>query len=1072
MRRECLLNVKITQSVLKLRDRPPKTKEELDYYLRYFYNIFLAKIPIEDGNSSPLDFVWDVYSTAMGFKINPTYNFLGMAARGSQKSLCCAAVEALLLQHDKWRDFFHMASIRDQSYVTYDYFKAIISRAIMKGLFSDSTMKETKSIHGRQLKIGTATMDSVNSFHGCIAETERVNTESGFIKLGDLFKMNRKPNRIESSDGLRKVVAYKQSGKQRCKTLVTKRGYELTLTHNHHLWIFDGELKFKRVDELKTTDYVLIRHSSRWPKCLISKNRFKYLMPRKDVLSDFYYLVGRAIGDGCLTVDRTITYTTKNYDDAVFLRDCFKNVYPDSNPRIVLGKSCCSVTICNKKIKDQWVKLGINPVKSFDKIIPEFIFSSTKSLFYDFLSGYWDADGTSRNRFGDFGQQVDVSFGSTSKKLLLDIQLMLARDGLNLQLYLTKRVVPNRFGNRDAYNLCANGSIAIKLANNLRSRLRTIKSSKLRDISLLKIDGFFKSKHWPVDLVRPLMSDIMTNYHSLVKSGFIPAKYSGYNIGGRSKYYTDEIISRFLAETVYCSNNPKWKILANLLVLPVWIERVSEIKDSDVFETFDVQMDGEPIWAPNLFLAHNSVIQDEVDLTSTKIFDESKGMLSAQHGRMPLNVCISSRKFAVGNIQNLLDKSTKDPEFPLVVHRWGILENTQKCFPDRHGEYGTTIYVDEDNLIAISESEYENDPTIKKTNFTPMTGYKNCLSCGIFSFCQGRLPNQTDDNPHLQPIETTKGHFKTDSVDFFKSQRLNKKPSKIGLIYPMWAEETHVKSYAEMWEIFHGIPHPDLLINPETGEQTRKEIDQSELIATFIENGCRCVVGVDFGFSILGVAGLYFIDGSGRIYFIDEIGVTGFTDREFAEEIKKKWGKLPVDMVYADPESPGGKKEIRIATGWVTTEDVDKAVDDGIETMRRKMRIPGTRESQIFASYNCSIFREEVKSYRTKIDPQSKDPIPQVHKKNDHSLDQCRYVVHSIFGSTEWNLNFSRVSTVQPKTQFNAQNPLRAPTAVELASKIGQTFVDNRDDYEKTDDGQLKKKDSGPNNGGGFSFSF
>ncbi len=630
-------DTKILQSVIKLRDRAPKTKEELDYYLRHFFNVFLAKKSIEPGNSSPLDFVWDIYSTAMGLNPSPIFNFLGMAARGSQKSLSCAVIELLLLTHDKFRDWFHMASIKEQSYVTYEYFRSILSRPIMKGLTSDPTMRQTVSKHGRMLKIGTATMDSVNSFHG-------------------------------------------------------------------------------------------------------------------------------------------------------------------------------------------------------------------------------------------------------------------------------------------------------------------------------------------------------------------------------------------------------------------------------------------------------SLVQDEVDLTPKVIFSESKGMLSAQQGRMPLNISISSRKFAVGNIQNMIDKFKKDVEFPLKIHKWGILEITEKCLLSRHGTYGVPIYVNEEELIAIHPQELDSIPDTEKSKYNQVIGYENCLKCGIFSFCQGRLPNQDDNNPHLQPIDLTKSLFKTDNPDFFKSQRLNRKPSTFGLIYGTWDEDIHVKTYAQMWQIFHGTPHPDTIPDPTTGRPKRWDIDPKELIKAFIDAGCRCVIGVDFGFSIKAVCGLYFIDGSGRIYFVDELWYQGYSDREVACEMKKNWGHLPVDIVYADPESPGGKKEIRIATGWGTHEKVDKSVHEGIDTVRRFLRTPGTRDTMIYVSPSCAVFREEIPNYRNKIDQRTQEPLPEVHKRNDHSLDQFRYVIHTIFGGIRWDLNF-KTQMISRLGEFNATTPTRAPVASELADYLGVKFVDNRADFKPGENNELvpiedKSNDSETGGSSGFSWSF
>lgn len=468
---------------------------------------------------------------------------------------------------------------------------------------------------------------------------------------------------------------------------------------------------------------------------------------------------------------------------------------------------------------------------------------------------------------------------------------------------------------------------------------------------------------------------------------------------------------------------------------------------------------------------HGSLVQDELDLTDYAVFTESKGMLSAEQGRMPLNIAISSRKYGMGNVQMLLDKIETDPNYPMKVHRWGILETTSKCLPSRHGRYGTTIYVNEDDLIAITKEEYNFLPkdAPERSKYEKIRGYENCIKCGIFSFCKGRLPKQDASNPFLQPIEQTYSLFKTDDTEFFKSQRLNRKPSKKGLVYPMWEESIHVKTYAQMWEIFHGVAHQDCVVQPGENNPRRKDITRGELLKSFIDHNCSLYVGVDFGFSVMAVAGLYVVDGQGRVYFISELTFTGQSEAEIALKLKEEWGHLPISMVYADPESPSGKKQIRVTTNWAVSENVDKSVEDGVGTVRRFLRIPGTKRAHMFVSRECTVFREEVKTYHYKIDPKTNEPLEVIEKKNDHSMDQCRYFLHTFFGtSAPWNLDFL-VKGIKPLGEFNIHSPTRAPTALEMANKLGISFNDNRHEYDEN----LKKiENTNLSEGSNFNWSF
>ncbi len=458
------------------------------------------------------------------------------------------------------------------------------------------------------------------------------------------------------------------------------------------------------------------------------------------------------------------------------------------------------------------------------------------------------------------------------------------------------------------------------------------------------------------------------------------------------------------------------------------------------------------------------LLQDELDLTPKVIFDESQGMLVAEKGKMPLNVCISSRKFAIGNVQNILDNQKKYDDL-WTIHKWGALEFTKKCLPERNGgEFGVPIYIDNENLEAISQDDYNliEIGSPQKARYEEYKGYKNCLSCGIFSFCKGNLTKQKEGNPWLQPIDVVKGQFRKEDPAFFKSQRLNHKPSKKGLVYGMYDETIHEKTYGEMWEIFTGSVHPDLEINLAINRPKRFDITLQELISEFVKHRCKCVVGVDFGYSILAACLLAFVDKSGRIYIVDEIARTGLSDAELAHELKKIWGRIPVTKVYADPESPGGKKEIRKATGWSIYEEVDKSRDEGVSTVRRLLRIPGTKETKILINHNCVVLREEIRKYHYKIDPRTNEPTEYIAKKEDHMLDAMRYFIHSMFATKVGSLRLAPTGSDELTTPN--KNYVKVPSPMEMAEYLNVPFNDNSIEWELNEKGEwIKKGELDPN---------
>jgi hypothetical protein len=454
------------------------------------------------------------------------------------------------------------------------------------------------------------------------------------------------------------------------------------------------------------------------------------------------------------------------------------------------------------------------------------------------------------------------------------------------------------------------------------------------------------------------------------------------------------------------------------------------------------------------------LIQDEVDLTDPVVFDESKGMLTSQQGKSPLNVMISSRKYAVGNIQNILDKAENDKAYASTVsiHKWGQLETTRKCYDARSGSYGTEIMVDNDGLVAMSVSDWSKLGQIDKNKFQNYIGYENFLRCGIFSFCQGRLKEQ-EDNIHLTPINDVVKFFKNENIEFFKSQRLNYKPSTKGLIYPTYDPVVHDKTIPELAALISSDP--------------KTKVDSfSGLMKLIVEGKMPLYIGADFGFNN-SAAVLITIksgqDGRSTGIVLDELALSGFSDREFALETYTRWGSYPIIYVFPDVASPGGIKEFRVVWGHKTgvCSTTNKDVDYGINIVRNLLYWPGTMDPHLFFNKdNCPGCRQTLRNYRYKIDTKTNEPIDKVFKFADHLSDSIRYPFATLLGTTPFSVSFGDGydSTTRQQTvvSLDGSEPLiRAPTGAEMLQILGTSYgIDADPDDTKEED---KKK---------FSFSF
>lgn len=969
-------------------------------------------------------------------------------------SLSCAVLEMLLMQHDPYRDFFHMASIKQQAYATYDYFKKFYFKELMKDVLrTEPTMRESISHSGTKLSIGTATMDSVN----CIAGDSLILTNNGFYLIEDLYIGDKVIGQSTTYENLTNpsylnndsITHVTYQGRAKTIKIEFENGAQIDVTPNHNCLVFPslGEgIKTDKVlaSNLKIGDILAFGIGGAIDKDFNNLKSFKKVEGQTNsndlelptiLNEDLSYLIGLIIGDGGLSIDALnknttgrggrITYTSGDFVLFEKFKEIFRREFKFNHKITEVKKSnnCQHLAIDNITIKRFFNNLGLKNVIANYKRIPSSILKTSIKNQWQFISGFFDTDGTIRVRnFGKY-KSIEILFYSSSRKLLQDLQAVLLSLNVGSNIRLVKR-------NGEYYKNFTNYYLAITWGKNIF--LENVSTRK--DVN--------SKKYMSLDLAK---KTTLINVKEIVRT--LPKELFGFK--------SNPFFHRFPELEKFSFQK---------------IVNISEGEEIEVYDLFSPDRNLVNSYNSLIFNSfHGSTIQDELELTPEKIFNESKGMLSAQRGKLPLNICISSRKFGFGNIQKLIDQAAKDPSFPYKIHKWGILEVTEKCHESRNGgEFGHNIWVNDDDLMAVSEDQYNILSQLEKTKYSQKKGYKNCLSCGIFSFCQGRLPNQKENNLYLQPIDTIVSQFKTEDSEFFKSQRLNRKPSTKGLIYYSWDESIHVRTYAQMYEVFMGEPHPDTIKDPDTSIPKRLEITFEELTNLFIKQGGRFVIGVDFGFSILAVAGLYYIDGADRVYFLDEIARQGFTELEFAKEMKRNWGHLPIEMVYADPENPSGGKQIRQTCGWAVSKEVDKSVKEGIGTVRNKMRIPGTKNTMFFVSYVCTVFIDEVKIYRNKINPVTQEPIEEVHKENDHSCDQVRYVIHSIFGKTQ--PNYDDKTLIEAPQNFNLNNGLRAPNAVELGTTLGIQITDNR---EKINQPQEELKEEKISHGGtAFSWSW
>ena len=302
---------------------------------------------------------------------------------------------------------------------------------------------------------------------------------------------------------------------------------------------------------------------------------------------------------------------------------------------------------------------------------------------------------------------------------------------------------------------------------------------------------------------------------------------------------------------------------------------------------------------------HSSLlVEDELDLCPALPLEEAKMIASEGYvaRELPMTLMLSSRKFARGPIQDILDNVNNPDMDPVQIRHWNILDVTAACPPSRHlpEEPRIPIWYSDNKLTAISDDQYKQLPDQAKGDFTLQEGYTGCLkNCKIFAACRGRLATkQKSKSKLLKSVRTVQSTFRSlKLVDIAKSQLLNRKPSGEGMVYPTFDPAVHMLSARQIAEMMTGEPH--------------QEMGKDTLIALAKSMGAEFFGGMDFGYAhcFAIVVGFRW----GNMFFIVE-----------AHEVPEMSPSEQIDLTtpihqryepfwYADPASPGSIKDFKKA---------------------------------------------------------------------------------------------------------------------------------------------------------------
>tara|TARA_R110002124_G_scaffold48026_4_gene142190 strand:+ start:11560 stop:14382 length:2823 start_codon:yes stop_codon:yes gene_type:complete len=282
-----------------------------------------------------------------------------------------------------------------------------------------------------------------------------------------VWSLNNKSKKIEASE----VSNVFSTGIKPVYELETQLGRAIKATANHKFLTING---WKRLDQIQEGECVALPRK-------LNTNKLQTLT------NDQLGLLGHLIGDGCTLPRHSIQYTTRENDLAKIVKQLALSVFGNEvNPRISQERSWYQVYLkstrkhthgVNSAISDWLQGLKIWGLRSYEKKIPEQVFSQPDEAIAIFLKHLWATDGSILMRNGK-KPYPSIYYATSSNKLAEGVQSLLLRLGINARV---KKVSQGKKG-RDQYHVIVGGKNDISIFINKIGTIGSYKTSSLNEI--------------------------------------------------------------------------------------------------------------------------------------------------------------------------------------------------------------------------------------------------------------------------------------------------------------------------------------------------------------------------------------------------------------------------------------------------------------------------------------------------------------------------------------------------------------------------------------------------------------
>ncbi len=383
------------------------------------------------------------------------------------------------------------------------------------------------------------------------------------------------------------------SGYKKLFEIKTSSGRTIKASSNHPFFTLEG---WKSVDKLKTSLRVAL------PRCL------KIASPRVSMQDEEIILLAHLLGDGCVLPRQPIHYTSADNENLQAVKTVAQKLF-HITPRLVAQKNWFHLYLPspynlarNKKhpITNWFKRLRLSAVRSYQKVIPQAIFSLPEEKIRLFLHHLWSTDGNiSWKLLPGRKSAAAIYYATTSHSLAWQIQHLLLR----LSIVSTVRTVQQK-SYRPIFQVHIQGSYYqaqfCKLVGSFGTRGAIIPDllRALEEIKPNPNNDIIPKEAWML-YINPVRTQAGVSWRDF--SGLMGMSYCG------SSLFKSGISRQRMERAALALQNQSLLTIAKSNIY--WDEIIS-ITPLGIEEVFDATVPGLHNFVANDFIVHNSIEQD------------------------------------------------------------------------------------------------------------------------------------------------------------------------------------------------------------------------------------------------------------------------------------------------------------------------------------------------------------------------------------------------------------------------------------------------------------------------------